>query len=147
MPEIYTKVQNLFDITGVVNTDMVASLGGVEPFRLNYTTYSDGRREVDGTFFIAAAATIPDLDTIINLSDPQLFGLFTGGPTVFTIWTENTAGNQLQVGGAIYRPATKVIAFRASVQVVTLTGTDPFYIRGTLVPDEIANLNLNMFGG
>jgi hypothetical protein len=144
MPEIYTKVTDLFTIPGVLNTKIVNILGGVGPFKLNHTLYSDGRQEIDGVFFLGAALTIISDEELIDLSNAELFGTFTAATTTFNISTENVT---FLLGGSQYVQATNNILFRAGADIASLTSGPAFYIRGTIVPDETTDLMLNFFGG
>jgi len=142
MPEQYTKVRRLFDITGVLNTKLIK--GSTARQQIFSTQYSDGRIEIDGNFFIDMGQTIIAGDVLIDLSDPSIFGTFTAGSTLFTI---TTLFANVLFGGAIYNAATKQILFQSSIEIVTLSDNVDFYIRGTIVPEEVIDLNLNFFGG
>ncbi len=146
MAENFTQVQNLFDLSTVLNSKLVpqSSSGNPPIVRLNYTTYTDGRREIDGNFFIGGASFIADDEQLINLSDTKIFGSFTAGAVSFIITTEDAT---FKFGGATYDNATKTIIFRASADILTLTDVAQFYIRGILVPNEIRSLPPQTWGG
>lgn len=147
MPEQYTQIRNLFDnARTLLNTDMQNEVGstGTATEKLFYTQYNDGRREIDGSFFITAAQSISTGEVLIDLSDTKLFPSIIGPNTHFVISTLDTT---LKYGGAQYDPVTSTIVFLSTADIVSLAPAFRYYIRGTIVPQNVRALPAYLWGG
>lgn len=144
MPEQYTIIKNLFNLSNVLNAKLIVTPDIPAP-ALHYTLYSDGRREIDGCFSISMGSSVAADEAIITMTDKALFGTFTATGTAFQI--SAFSGGSLLQGGAQYDKTTGSILFRQTTEILSLETSISYYIHGIIVPQEVKELPSLLWGG